>query len=247
MPARSDGLTHRSSSSSPSVPQELGLRARSKEKTRSAIITQSLKLFAARGYEVVTTQEIADAVGITQRTFFRYFDRKDSIIYASEYNYVARFEASLDLAVTSVDEPYAAIRAAFEDLAAHISDNRQVFSKIYAIIQVSDQLKTLERMHQNRIEWLVACALDGREVYRGRESRPNLKPSLQSRISASVLFGAIRPTLRAWLTSELKGDLGSYAHVVWGAVRPVFDAAQTYAFTVSSTLHTMSPPILSKD
>jgi AcrR family transcriptional regulator len=247
MPARSDGLTRRSSSSSPSFPEDLGLRGQSKEKTRSAIITQSLKLFAARGYEVVTTQEIADAVGITQRTFFRYFDRKDSIIYASAYNYVARFEASLDLAVTSDDEPYGAIRAAFKELAAHISDNRQVFSKIYAIIQASDQLKTLERMHQNRIEWLVACALDGCEVYRGRESQPNVKPSLQSRISASVLFGAIRPTLRAWLTSELKGDLGSYGQVVWGNVRPVFDAAQTYAVTVSTALQTAPPPVVSKD
>jgi hypothetical protein len=102
-------------------------------------------------------------------------------------------------------------------------------------------------MHQNRIEWLVACALDGCEVYRGRESQPNVKPSLQSRISASVLFGAIRPTLRAWLTSELKGDLGSYGQVVWGNVRPVFDAAQTYAVTVSTALQTAPPPVVSKD
>lgn len=242
MSVSSNDLSELSSSSSPPVPDTLGRRARSKAQTRSAIIARSLKLFAARGYDVVTTQEIADAVGVTQRTLFRYFDRKDSIIYASEYNYVARFESSLDRAIDLHDEPYEAVRVAFNQLAAHISENRQAISKIYAIIQVSEQLKTLERTHQTKIDWLVACALDGKQAYQRRSDLPDFKPSLQSRISASVLFGAIRPTLRAWLTSELKGDLGVYAEVVWGNVRPVFDAAQTFSDLVSTAFHPPAGP-----
>lgn len=218
----------------------LGLRARSKQETRAAIIAKSLKLFGARGYDLVTTQEIADEVGITQRTLFRYFDRKDCIIYASEYNYVARFEIFLENAFLDCDEPYTSVRTAFNQLGMYFSENRQVISKIYTIIQVSDQLKTLERTHQTRIDWLVACALDGRDIYLGRTARPQRQPSLRSRITASVLFGAIRPTLRAWLTGELKGDLRSYADVVWDNIRPVFEATQTYAATVAGALEPLA-------
>jgi AcrR family transcriptional regulator len=220
------------------VRNELGLRARSKQQTRAAIIAKSLKLFGEHGYDVVTTQEIANDVGITQRTLFRYFERKDSIIYASEYNYVARFETYLEQAFLNCDTPYDTVRAAFNQLAVYFSENRQMIAGIYAIIQVSDQLKTLERMHQTRIDWLVACALDGREIYQGRMARPAPQPSLRSRITASVLFGAIRPTLRAWLTGELNGDLRSYADVVWDNIRPIFDATQAYAAIVAAALET---------
>jgi AcrR family transcriptional regulator len=217
---------------------ELGLRARSKQKTRSAIIAKSLQLFSTRGYDVVTTQEIADSVGVTQRTLFRYFERKDSIIYTSEYNYVARFEIYLEDAFSDLCEPYDAVQAAFNKLAVYFSENRKIISSIYAIIQVSDQLKALERMHQTRIDWLVACALDGRDIYLNRTTGKDVQPSRRSRITASVLFGAIRPTLRAWLTGELGGDLRSYADIVWDNIPPIFEAAQAYAATVAAALET---------
>ncbi len=235
MSVMGDGM---SSTSPPSRSDDLGLRARSKQRTRAAIIARSLKLFSARGFDLVTTQEIAEDVGITQRTFFRYFDRKDSIIYASEYNYVERFETYLEQSILNLSEPYAAVQAAFNQLSVYFSENRQMISRIYAIIQVSDQLKTLERTHQTRIDWLVACALDGREIYLSRTARPELQPSLRSRITASVLFGAIRPTLRAWLTGELRGDLRSYADVVWDNIHPLIDSSRTYAATVAAALET---------
>lgn len=233
MSAIGDGLAHPSPTP---VRDEMGPRAQSKQRTRAAIVARSLKLFSARGYDFVTTQEIADDVGITQRTLFRYFERKDAIIYADEYNYVARFEIFLEQSLLYFDDPYSAVRAAFNQLAVYFSNNQQVISRIYAIIQVSDQLKTLERMHQTRIDWLVACALDGRDTYLRRTVEPRLQPSLTSRITASVLFGAIRPTLRAWLTGELRGDLRNYADIVWDNIRPIFEATQTYAATVAAAL-----------
>jgi AcrR family transcriptional regulator len=209
--------------------EALGPRAQSKERTRAAIVAESLSLFDARGYDRVTTQEIADAVGVTQRTLFRYFERKDSIIYESEYNYVMRFEGYLTASMALHDQPYEAVRDAFSQLAAYFAENHAIVVKVYAIIQRSEQLKTFERTHQMRIDWLVACALDGPGAYAARVA----SPSLQSRIVASVLFGAIRPTLRAWLTGEIQGDLRDYADLVWDHIRPTFNAAQHYAAAVA--------------
>ena len=41
--------------------------------TRGRLQDAALELFAARGYEQTTATEIAQAVGLTERTFFRHF------------------------------------------------------------------------------------------------------------------------------------------------------------------------------
>ena len=43
------------------------------EATRARIERAALDLFTRRGFESVTTDEVADAAGISRRTFFRYF------------------------------------------------------------------------------------------------------------------------------------------------------------------------------
>jgi AcrR family transcriptional regulator len=49
------------------------LRVLQLESTRRAIQRAAIDLFARRGFGNVTTAEIADAVGVTPRTFFRHF------------------------------------------------------------------------------------------------------------------------------------------------------------------------------
>jgi AcrR family transcriptional regulator len=209
----------------PDEPNPEGRRAQAKRRTRLDIVEASLKLFQRRGFDQVTTQEIAEAAGITQRTLFRYFPRKDLILYQTEYDYVDRFERFLDQAMPIWPDPYDAVKSAFQSLSRYYDDNRDAVSAIYVVIQNSDQLKAVERGHQTRIDFLVACALDGLADYQARRN----PPSLASRLAAGVLFGTIRPMHRAWLKGELPGELRLYAEIGWANVRPVFDAARAYA------------------
>ena len=48
-------------------------RDRKREATRHRLLDAGLRLFAERGYHAVTAAEIADAAGVTERTFFRHF------------------------------------------------------------------------------------------------------------------------------------------------------------------------------
>ncbi|MFC5946574.1 TetR/AcrR family transcriptional regulator, partial [Micromonospora harpali] len=48
-----------------------GLRERKKQKTRLALIDAALDLFLRQGYEATTVDQIAAAVEISPRTFFR--------------------------------------------------------------------------------------------------------------------------------------------------------------------------------
>src|ERR1700724_1393764 len=59
-----------------------GLRERKKRETLQRIAETGLKLFIARGYEGTTLEAIAEAAGISRRTFFYYFKSKEEVLLA---------------------------------------------------------------------------------------------------------------------------------------------------------------------
>jgi mycofactocin system transcriptional regulator len=82
--------------------------------SRDAIERVALELFAARGFDETTVDDIAAAAGIARRTFFRYFGSKNDVVWGE-------FDAGLDrlratLAATPDATPWStALRRAVVD------------------------------------------------------------------------------------------------------------------------------------
>ncbi|MEI7058500.1 TetR/AcrR family transcriptional regulator [Nocardioides sp. CCNWLW239] len=55
-------------------------------RTRARILDVALDLFEHQGYDMTTVNEIAEAAGITQMTFFRHFPTKDAVLVTDPYD-----------------------------------------------------------------------------------------------------------------------------------------------------------------
>jgi AcrR family transcriptional regulator len=69
--------------------------ADAREETRARIERAALDLFTAQGFEQVTTDGIAEAAGISRRTFFRYVTTKADVVWGDFDAHVLRLEAML--------------------------------------------------------------------------------------------------------------------------------------------------------
>ncbi|MFB7633047.1 TetR family transcriptional regulator [Streptomyces sp. NPDC056149] len=95
----------------PQTPPSSGLRERKKQRTRDALIRAALELFTEQGYEATTIDEIAEAVEVSQRTFFRYFANKQEVVFAVQDMVEARFLEKLR-ARPADEPPLTALRSA---------------------------------------------------------------------------------------------------------------------------------------
>ncbi len=71
--------------------------------SRRAVTHVALELFAERGFEETTVDDIANALGVSRRTLFRYFASKNDMVWG-EFDWVlARLRRCLE--ATGADEP----------------------------------------------------------------------------------------------------------------------------------------------
>jgi AcrR family transcriptional regulator len=59
---------------------ELSLQERKQELVRGELASAAWDLFGKKGYESTTVAEIAEAAGVSRRTFFRYYASKEEVV-----------------------------------------------------------------------------------------------------------------------------------------------------------------------
>lgn len=70
-------------------------RARKKSKTRTDLVDAAAHLFATQGFDETTTIDIAERADVSQRTLFRHFPTKESVLYGDMDDVILALRASL--------------------------------------------------------------------------------------------------------------------------------------------------------
>lgn len=83
----------------------LGRRERNKLKVRNRLYETALELFAEKGYEQTSVNEIAETADVARGTFFNHFQRKEDLISAWGEHRRERLRTGLEGAAAESGEP----------------------------------------------------------------------------------------------------------------------------------------------
>ncbi|HVD14650.1 MAG TPA: TetR family transcriptional regulator [Actinomycetota bacterium] len=135
--------------------ESMNLRARKKLLVRDVIEQIALGLFDRRGYDATTVEEIAADVGISPRTFFRYFPSKEDVVFAHHADALARLRNVLDERLRTGGSVIAAVRAAVLALRED-ADRRELEAARLRVIRVTPALTA--RRYALSVEYEAAIA-----------------------------------------------------------------------------------------
>lgn len=171
-----------------------GLRERKKEQTRDRLRDAAFDLFAERGFDDVTVDEIADRAEVSKSTLFRYFETKEDLLLFDARNHK---DALLrELARRPVDEPVlVSIRASLQSMAAdYQADRRQSIERTRI---VSESPSLWARSVERQVSWEegLASAILPRLV-----GRPDAET--RAAILAAAVMGVVRVATRRWIAAD---------------------------------------------
>jgi AcrR family transcriptional regulator len=184
------------------------LRERRRLRTHRAIQAQALRLFADKGFQATTIEDIAAAAEMAPRTFFRYFPTKEEVVFWSEYPpMLAGF-----VAARPDDEPaLEALHHGIVDALAAIWD--QDGDRTLQRLRLAFRTPALHpRMRQQQAHWAAGLA----EILADRlGERPD---NLEVRIVAAAVAAAVWVAAEEWQAQDGEGDLGALIDRALGTV-----------------------------
>lgn len=95
---------------------EEGLRASRQRRIHAELIAAGTSMFRDRGFDGTTVTDIANEVGISRRTFFRYFKTKDDLVFRW-MDEQGEFVMPILAALPAGETPMRAMRTTFAALA----------------------------------------------------------------------------------------------------------------------------------
>ncbi|MEM8620101.1 MAG: TetR/AcrR family transcriptional regulator [Actinomycetota bacterium] len=192
--------------------------------TRQRLFDVGLELFARRGYDDVTTEEIAAAAGVSQRTLFRHFASKLDLLFADADVATDEFTELLYRQPPGpvTDAVLAAI--AEQQRSLPLDETAAIVARI---VNETPSLEEARRGYERRFEQTLAEWIAQRHAV-----RPD---NFDVRVLAAVLVAARRVCVNEWQAAT---GVGSVVPLASRALSAIDDEALSF----SPTIDRSAPP-----
>jgi TetR/AcrR family transcriptional regulator, regulator of mycofactocin system len=193
------------------------LRDRKREETRRRLVEAGHRMIRERGYTETTTADIAEAAGVTERTFFRHFESKGEIVVA---NWRRRCDAFGEAVRAAPDShpPLEVVRAAFFAFTQDFTPDDESSRANARTIWANHPLVLL------LLDVVIELETDlARELARRLGRSAN---DLDVRIAANASIGVLRASIRGAFVSERHDNLADSLEIGLDRIAPVFPTSR---------------------
>jgi AcrR family transcriptional regulator len=196
------------------------LRERKKQATRAALRTAALRLALERGPENVRVDDIAEAAGVSPRTYNNYFSSREQAIVAAV---TAERESRIAAAILAHSPDVRLSVAVIDAVVEQYADPGEYAREVLLTITTTPALRASYVDTAAMIEQPLADALIERSDHLDR---------LTAQVLAASVGAAVKVALRAWLhsttvppsTSGLVVPSGALPDLIRSALTPLVPA-----------------------
>lgn len=191
------------------------LQEKKREVVRQEISRAAWLLFANRGYEATTVDEIARAAGVGRRTFFRYFSSKEDVVVGTTDALAEDFLAAFSTRPRDeapIESIRHALRAVLEPRLADPREGRAILK----LLRESPTLRRAMLERHARMEERLAALVARRT---GASLRKDPTPALVAFVARALMDTAFN----VWFDqrrADVRGLVDELFHRLQGVVKP---------------------------
>lgn len=189
-------------------------------KMRRELAAAAMELFATKGYEATTVDEIAAAAGVARRTFFRHFRSKEEAIFPDHDDTLIRAEAVLN-AAPAHEHPLDTVCRGIKEVMRMYAARPDISVARYKLTREVPTLREAEIASVARYERLFTRYLLGHFDEHAHADDANDDPLL-AEVAASAVVTAHNHVLRRWLRAGGQGDVELQLDHAFAIVRKTF-------------------------
>ena len=129
---------------------------RIKQERIEQIYREALRLFAIKGYEAVTADEIANAVGCSHGLLFHYFANKEDLFEETVNNLALKLDAEITKDVNFDQSPKLALQDLIDAYLSALKSSRDDYAcALYLLLNLWIQSKNLSKKKQEEMKYKV--------------------------------------------------------------------------------------------
>lgn len=195
-----------------------GLRERTRQAVAREITETAEALFIERGFEETTIDDIAEAVGMSRRSVFRYFATKEDLVLG-KLGFLAEELLDAFRARPANELVWDSLRAVFDLLVPIVDtlDKDSVAAPMQRIIFTTPSLLAAYLGMQQNMQETVVAGLRERAVTIGAPYAPD-DPT--PRAITAAAFGCLVAAQTAWLEQDSQSTFAAALDKAMAAISP---------------------------